>query len=368
LKTKAVALGGRATAPLFIAGAVLVIATGPTQAEGWQPYAAVEAFAHSEPVSVHDYINEWDGPLQEGSDAVTHNWMEIGARRGPWSFAYVQRYDYEIKASRDAAVLYYQVKSKQDLVPGRVYDLELRAFHNRSQGLRLGYRLSFGRLQMEPGISLLSGQALIDGAVHGVGSAVDENEYSYNAAVSYHYSEDVLFDRGAASPSGEGFSLDLALNYRIAEHWHLALTGRDLLGFLYWRAAPVTTAIATSDTREFDSDGYLRFRPTLTGREFNENYRQRLHARGVAALQWQARQATRLEMKLRMTEVRHYPSLGLTQQLAPSLALDLEWMPGLDAFGTGLQWSGLRLAVMADALKVEDAQVLQLQLGWSYPF
>ncbi|HEY0916934.1 MAG TPA: DUF5723 family protein [Solimonas sp.] len=215
---------------------------------------------------------------------------------------YVQKYDYEIKASRDAAILYPQIKNKHDLTPGTVYNLNLRAFHNRSQGPRLAHRHSRGKLDVEAGLTVLSGQALIDGSIHGVGSAVNSNEYAYNASVSYHYNEDVLFDRNVRGPSGEGFSLDLAVNYRFSDQWNLALSGSDLLGFLYWRDAPATSAVATSDTQEFDADGYLRFRPTLTGLEFNEDYRQRLHARGRAALQWQALQGTRLEVKLRMTE------------------------------------------------------------------
>lgn len=365
MKKAVAAKGGRASAPLFI---FLAACAADARADGWRPYAAMESFGHSEPVSIHDYINDWEGPLQSGSDAVTHNWLETGARNGAWSIGYVQRYDYEIKASRDAALLYHQIKNKQDLVPGTVYDLDLRAFHNRSQGLRLAREFRHGNWRLEPGFSLLSGQALIDGAIHGVASAVDVKEYSFNAAVSYHYTEDALFDRQVDGPSGEGFALDLALGYRFSERWNLELSGRDLLGFLYWREAPVTDAIATSDTQEFDDDGYLQFRPTLTGREFNRDYHQRLHPRGLASLQWQAREATRLDLKLRMTEVRQYASLAAAQQLAPGLALDLEWMSGLDALGLGLRWADFRAQLMSDSLRFEDAQVLQLQLGWAYRF
>ncbi len=356
---------GRATAPFFCACSLTLLAL---PARAWTPYFELDAFAHAEPVAVHDYLNDWKGSLDGGSDAVTHNRIEIGVRNDAWSVGYVQKYDYEIKASRDAAILYHQIKNKQDLTPGTVYNLNLRAFHNRSQGLRLARRHSRGELDIEAGLTVLSGQALIDGSIHGVGSAINSNEYAYNASVSYHYNEDVLFDRNVRGPSGEGFSLDLAINYRFSNQWNLALSGSDLLGFLYWRDAPATSAVATSDTQEFDADGYLRFRPTLTGLEFNEDYRQRLHARGRAALQWQALQGTRLDVKLRMTEVESYPSLSISQQLAHSVLLDLEWMPSLDAVGAGLHWHHLRLSVLSDAWRFEDAHVLQLQLGWMHRF
>lgn len=358
--------GGRASAPFLFALALLAPFAAP--AGDWQPYVAVDSFAHAEPKTIHDYIDDFDGPLHGGSDALTHNWFETGARHGAWSYGYVQRYDYEIKATRDSAVLYHQVKNKIDLVPGTTYDLGVRAFHNRSQGLRVAYRFEGADWSVEPGLSLLSGQALTDGSIAGVATAVQAKEYAYNAEVGYHYTEDFLFDRDVRGPTGEGWSLDLGLHYRPMPDWELSLVGRDLLGFLYWRDAPVTTAVATSDTREFDDDGYVVFRPMLTGREFNEDYSQRLHPRGLAVLQWQATQGTQLGLRWRLTEVRQYLSLVAAQQLAKEVSVDLEWMPDLQAYGAGLRWSGFRLGLMADALRFEETQVLQLQLGWAYRF
>lgn len=366
---KATQLRGRISAPFFFLCAPLALLHSPVlRAEPWRPFVEADSFAHAEPVSIHAYINDWDGPLQSGSDAVTHNRLEIGVRHGAWSYGYVQRYDYEIKATRDAAVLYHQVKNKAELVPGTEYDLDVRAYHHRSQGLRLAFRQGGAHWSVEPGLSLLSGQKLINGRIDGQATALGGKEYAYNAAVNYYYSEDVLFDRQVKAPSGEGFALDLRLDYRPDEHWRLSFVGQDLYGFLRWRDAPVTEAVATSDTREFDEDGFVRFRPTLTGREFNESYSQRLHPRGLLAADWAVRPDSKLGLRLRLTEVRQYWSLTAGHEFASGLSTDLEFMPDLLAFGGGLRYSGFRFALMADKLKFEDARVLQLQLGWAYPF
>jgi len=355
--------GGRLAAPLLLAWLPAL-----AQAAEWQPFLRFEGFAHAEPVSVHSYVNDWDGRFHGGSDAVTHNWLETGVRHGVWSVSYVQRYDWELRATDDTAELYYLVKNKLPLPTGRRFDLGLAAYHIRSQGLRVAHRFEDGNWSIEPGLSLLSGQEITHGGLQGQASAVGEREYAYDVAVRYFYDEDLLFDRrGVQAPDGSGYSLDLALRWQPHPRWQLSLSGRDLYGHMHWRDTPVTQAVAVSREREFDENGYLRYRPTLTGREFNEDYRQRLHAHGMAETQWQARDSTQLGLRLRLTEVRHYASLTAMHEFAPGLGVDMELMGAPFALGAGLRWAGLRLAVMSDRWKFEDARVLQLQLGWSLP-
>ncbi|HSW13002.1 MAG TPA: hypothetical protein VLI06_09210 [Solimonas sp.] len=350
-----------------LAAAVLLLPAAAAAAP-LQPFVQIESFAHSEPVSVHAYVDDWEGPLEDdGADAVTHNWFETGVRMGPWSYSYVQRYDWELKATRDAAKLYHQVKNKIELVPGTTYDLEVRGYHNRSQGLRIAYAQQAGDWSIEPGLSLLSGQALINGRIKGNATALDDNEYGYDAAIRYFYDKDRLFDRRVDGPSGEGLSLDLLLRYRPGERWLLSLQARDLYGFLRWHDTPITEALATSDVREFDEDGYVRFRPTLTGREFNQGYTQRLHPHGLLLAKWSMRPDTRLGAQLRLTEVRQYPGLLAEHDFASGLQADVQLLANPFALGAGLRWQGFRLGVLSDRLKFEDAQLLQLELGWTMP-
>jgi len=356
-------LKGRATAPLLF----IALLSGVGKAGALEPFVVLDVFAHSEPVPVHAYIDDWDARLRSGTDAVTHNRLETGVRSGRWTYSYVQRYDYEVKASPDAALLYHQIQNKIEFTPGKIYDLDLRAFHNRSQGLRLAYRFDAGPLEIEPGVSLLSGQALIDGRIRGIAEAIAPKEYRYEADVRYHYSEDVLFDRPVSAPDGEGVSLDLRLQYRPGDAWLLQAQGYDLLGMLRWHDAPVTDAVATSDTQEIDEDGFTRYHPTLSGRESNENYSQRLHPRGRLAVEWSGLPRTRVGVSLRLNEVGSYLSLSARQAIGQCWGTTMELLPQLRAAGLGVDCGRFRFSLLADSLRFEKAQVLQLGLSVAYP-
>lgn len=328
----------------------------------------VESFAHAGPQPVHAFIDDWEAKLKPHSDAVTHNRISLGVHRARWSWAYVQRYDYEIKASPDSALLYHQVRNRTEFTQGKEYLLDVRAFHQRSQGFRLAYRFGAPSLSVEAGVTLLQGQSLINGRIHGTAMAVGPKEYQYQASVRYHYSEDVLFDRPVRDPQGEGLSLDMRLRYRVSPTWTLSAQGEDLAGVLRWRKAPMTDAIASSDVQEFDENGFVRYRPTLTGYERNQSYRQRLHPRARVSISWDAMPRTRFGADWRLNEVDQYLSLSARRAVYHCWGTTLEWMPAFDAAGLGVDCGAFQLSLLGDSLRFDRAQLLQFRLSFAYAF
>lgn len=350
-------------------GLALALPAGASRAAVAEPYLRIESFSHSEPVSIHAFVHDWDGPLAQGSDALTHNSLETGVRYGAFSLAYVQDDDYEIKASRDTAELYYLARNHRDLPVGARYELRLRASQQRSQGLRLAYMLNpLPSLSLEPALSLLHGESLIDGQLSGTAVVNGPKDYSYAAQVNEFYSEDALFGRHAAAPGGLGYSLDLHLNWRIKPAVTADLQLRHLLGELAWRNAPYTSAIASSDSKQFDADGYAHFNPVLHGVEGYARHTQRLHPRALLAVDWRWAPQDTLGLRLRLTEVREYLSLRAERRYAGCLALNAEVIPEPFALGAGAACGPFALSLLSDRLRVEDAHLLQLNatLGWAF--
>lgn len=346
----------------------LPIAFSPA-APAWEPYFELDSFAHAEPVPVQAFAGDWDAPLEGGSDAVTRSWLESGVRHGAWSLGYVQRYDYEIKGSRDAAELYHLSRNKAPLPTGRQFDLELDAYHQRSQGLRAAWRgQPMEALQLEAGLSLLQGWTTLHGHLQGRATAVADNDYDYEALVDYDYTEDALFDRQAPGPSGEGFSFDAALRWQVAQSWSLGLRVRDLWGQLRWDDSPFTQARATSDTKEFDEDGFVRYNPTVSGFEGFRASRQRLHPEGDLRLAWRRPlQPWELSVQGRVNEVGDYWALAADYLPSPDWRLGASIMPRERALGLALRWRALALSWRSDALDIQDAHLVQLGLEIAWP-
>jgi hypothetical protein len=84
--------------------------------------------------------------------------------------------------------------------------------------------------------------------------------------------------------------------------------------------------------------------------------------------QWTPMTRTRLDAVLRLNEVGNYLSLAARQAIDEHWGLRLEWMPQLQAAGLGFDYGRyLRLSMLSDSLRFEDAQVLQLGLSVAVP-
>lgn len=349
---------------------LMLLATGVASAApvAWTPFVQIDAFAHAQPVPVRAYVDDWNAPLDSGSDAVTHNRFELGVRRGPWSVSYVQHYDYEIKASPDAALFYHQTRNRSALTTGTVYALEVDAYHLRRQGLRVGYSHEQGSWTWSGGLSLLSGQKLLDGQLGGTATALGNKDYDYSAQVNYFYSRDELFERRVGAPAAKGYALDAGITGPLAPGVVLSLRVEDLWGAMHWSQAPVTSAVATSANKQFDSDGFVQYTPAVSGTERFADYVQRIHPQAHAEVDASFNARYSAGASARVTEVDWYPGLFLRRHLADEVHVTAEWLPAHGAGGLKFKYRQFGVGWASDRLKFDDARLLQLHLSAAYAF
>jgi hypothetical protein len=353
---------------MWAATLLTLLSAAPARAADWTPYLRLDAFAHAQPVPIQDYRKDWDATLKKGSDALTRNRVETGVQYGNWRVAYVQSFDYELKADRETAAFYHQVRNRIPFASGQRFVLDLDPYHLRRQGLRLAHRWQFGAVEMEPAVNLLQGIKLIDGRVRGLVTTQGGGNYDYEAAVDYAYTEDDLFDREVAAPSGTGLSLDLNLAWAPAPGWLLRAEMTDLYGEMAWRDTPRTIAIASSDNKEFDEQGFVRYRPALSGREFNQDFTQRIRPQAQLFAEWAVDAQYTVGAQWRLTEVGDYPGLSARRQLQSGLSLQFEALPLQRAYGVGLRYRQLSLDWLSDRLNFDDAHLLQVRLGGAWTF
>ncbi|MCP4179256.1 MAG: hypothetical protein GY756_15965, partial [bacterium] len=114
---------------------------------------------------------------------------------------------------------------------------------------------------------------LINGELHGKATMLAPNDYDYEASVNYQYTNDPLFGRLVEEPTGHGFSIDIDIDFQFTAEWSAQLQITDLMGQIYWQDLPYTVAVANSDRKEFDDEGYVHINPALSGKEWQySNY------------------------------------------------------------------------------------------------
>ena len=127
--------------PIAIAEAKDAVKKAPQNE--WQVYSAVDLFAFSEAVSITEFIDDFDDNLVSGETAFSQNSFELGTKWRSFRFAYVDRYDYITKFSKDTAFVYHADKNNIELATDRAFDLFLSVERVHARGFKAGYTYQF---------------------------------------------------------------------------------------------------------------------------------------------------------------------------------------------------------------------------------
>lgn len=334
----------------------------------------VTSWTRSKALPLEGFYNNLNTSLNAGHTATTRTQARIGAQYGAFSLAYLRRYDVEATLSRDALELIYITSNKQPLPIGRRFDLKIRPWLLSAQAVQAGWRFANDSddWSLEPRLSLLKSDDLIDGTLDGNATAIDDKTYEYAAEVDYVYRRDALLRREVDAPRGYGFSLDLAGHWQASPQALLRWDLRDLYGRVYWGDAPHTRATATSDTRSTDANGFTQFRPTLSGIENNIRHTQKLRPAG----ELQGEYRLPLLRHTRFTALATYvwtqtdtlATLGLRHAVGSHLDVAVSTTPRFDALGLGLTTRYGTVQWLADRPDFKNIHTLRSQISLAYAF
>ncbi|WP_455207853.1 hypothetical protein [Kaarinaea lacus] len=341
----------------------------PVSLAGTAPYVVIDLFTYSEPVPVTDVINNRNGEFSGGEIAFTHNWAEIGATYNNFGVGILGRYDYDLKFSEDTAEFYYLINNKKPLPQGRVFDLSLDAKHTHSEGVRLSYLYPLNKkTNITVGLSYLRGVWLTEGKAQGQGIALAENDYDFQFNVDYYYSEDLIFERKIDTPAGDGFSIDFALDWSITNDLALNLRVIDLIGRIYWENSPFTTATATSDVKEYDENGYLIYKPVLSGFETSTNFTQKLQPQVKALVNYRWTPKLAAEAYIQSYYIADFYQLGLRYYFSNATSLSTRYMFDTHAISVAYTMRYFNVMITSDALDFNEAHTLGLSLNVGFLF
>lgn len=332
-------------------------------------YISSDMFAYSEPVTVKGAFKGWQGTFRGGDTAVTYNRLETGVIHKRWKLGIFKRYDYEIEFSSDTADFIYRIENKKPLEIGKTYELDLRVRHSYFDGVRLSYDLQPAKhLNLTVGASYLKGQRLTEGSLQGTATALSENDYDFEFYVDYFYSRDSLFGRKVQSPTGNGYSMDIHILWQPTAAFTTSLTIEDLIGRINWNKAPRTKATATSNVKEYDEDGYVIFKPAISGFETNENFTQTLHRKSTLKASYLIIPDIHLLGRVYNTKVITLAQLGAEYFLNEGESLQFLYMFDAEAITVGYRTQNGSFSVISDSIKFSSAHTFGLNFAYIYKF
>ncbi|MDJ0806161.1 MAG: hypothetical protein QNJ78_04940 [Gammaproteobacteria bacterium] len=326
-----------------------------------EAYVRLNTYNYSEPTSINSFLNEFNGRFEGGTQAFAHEWLEVGARYANWELGMLTRYDYDLSFSDDLAELYYRSVNKLPLEIGRRYRIDLRAKHYKTDGLRLGRWLHLSdRLQVNIGLAYLRGRELMDGRLNGEATAIADNDYDFSFRTDYHYSDDPLFERKVEAPDGWGYSLDLTVDWRPLPELGLHLQVNDLWGRIFWEQAPHTMAVASSDNKTYDEDGYVKFLPSLSGLEEYRDFTQELNPFGSLTVDYRISPGYQLVYNSDFTAETYFNGVGTRFAANRATSIALLYYPETEVWEIDLQGSTWRIRLAGDALVLDSANLVRI--------
>jgi hypothetical protein len=348
---------------------ILIAIATHVGAEEYLSYVDVQSVSYSEPIAIKSIMDKWQTPFKGGSKALTYDKAEVGFRWRKWQLGIVERYEYHLEFASPTAELIYLTKNHLPLEVGKEYELRIKAQQQYSRGLRLGFRQKFSPIfTAELAASYLQGKSFTDGAIRGAAQVTAEKEYDFQFDADYFYSRDVLFSRDVNSPEGSGYGLDLKFDWQPSERISAQLSIVDLTAKIFWNDAPHTSATATSATKTFDADGYVRYDPAISGFESNRNFTQTLPRKIFFSGKYQWSENTELLAEIQDFEIVRFVSMGAGWCHNHSDCYQGLYNATAKAISLRYLGRGLRVELASDDLNLNRARYFSAQMSFNQNF
>ena len=229
------------------------------------------------------YLDKWDGPYTpdtiNNSDTYWH--ADSGIAFKGWRVAGFYRGEQFLETNRDTVDILRLMNLRQDLPVGRRFDIDLKVNGFTAAGVEVSKGVGLDCIipGLKVGITAryLTAQMIQDGTINGFAVPTTPKTYDLSLGIDYVYDTNFVYKRKNNSPeSGNGFSFDLGVKYSWRDKFKASVIVRDILGYIYWKAAPYTQADASSAVKTIDADGYQIFRPTIKGYEGYKTFTQKI--------------------------------------------------------------------------------------------
>lgn len=348
---------------------------GNVPASGWAVYTDIDFWRAYDAFPVSQFDRDWSGysPRQGRNTFFQRDHAIIGVARNGWRIGWEFRQDAVLHADRATldAVHLYRNRAHPDQPASFAVQADYAAM--QSAGLRVGRAFAGPTLAGRPVRIDISGAVYTGQKYRAVGASglvtyAPANTYGFDVA---HHDANTQatfpfmdMDRGGIHAKGASLSIGAAVP--LAARWTVQIQADDLLSHMRWKGLPVTDESIGSNVTSYDDNGYLNYRPLLSGRNRQVDRTVSIPRRTEATLAYDDGQ---WELAAQLT---HYaginiPTLSVAHHFA-ALTLRANVETRFDTVGIGLDSGFFHVLVQADRLNLGKSKAQRTYLYYALPF
>jgi hypothetical protein len=347
----------------------------PTPA--WVAHARADSFEASDATPVRAIDSDWQryAPRDGRNVALQSARVELGATQRGWELAAVVRSEILIEGSRDAFDVVHAYKQRQEPVGGSAFAPRAHAEGVVFAGVRGARTWALGS-GAEPAVQLSAALSLL--SVRRVQQVDAGGQVRFDTALGYAFDAQTLRQDshqqfggyGRRDATGSGYTMDLGLLWQPSADTFVNLSAVDLLSRLRVNGVSTEQATLSSTTAALDANGFLDYKPLVTGRDSSATLDRRL------ARKWSACAGTRFsalggEMlaggRWERVGGLDLPALWAVVPVAPGWLLQLDGELRFGSIGIGLKTRHASLLLRSQSPAVSRSHALGWQLAFNVP-
>lgn len=319
------------------------------------------------------FLDEWDGSFHPDDEnhADLYWRTAAGVAYGGWRTAVFYRGEAFLKSNRDT-LEFLRMANLKKLDPAGALDIDVSIKGFSATGIELSKGFSLdGLLEgLDAGVTAryLRGHQIQEGSLTGTAVTTSSVTYDFDIFLDYVYDTNLVYDRpDAIAGNGDGMSFDVGFRYVYSPALKAELLFRDVLGRIYWKNVPYTTANAASDVITFDESGFQQYNPTISGFESYKDYTQKLQLKTDLSVSY-TRGPFLLRPEVNFLGDGHALKWVFAGYEAWSTLFTAGYNFDYTAVSLGVMHRNFRLQAFTDDLDIEDANALGVSFAAGYEF
>jgi len=221
--------------------------------------------------------DEWQqAPSSSASKGFTQNEFGVRTYLHNFSFSISHRYDYFVFSNSDTANAFYLDRSDLALDTQSEYNIDLKLLHQRSNGIRLGYKFEFEKFTIEPRLGYWDLSATRESYLTGTLSSDLNGNISGIAELQEFYSDRNFLRRRNVDndwdTDGSGLTLDVHISWKPTENITLLADLKDIYSDFTLDNSGYSEGKVDTEGTFINSVGGIAYLPLYRGKEIEDKH------------------------------------------------------------------------------------------------
>lgn len=326
---------------------------------------SIDSYNFSQAKYISDYIGDFSGIIKSGENAASFNKLTFDIHYGNFNIGVFKRLDHHHHFSSDTIKLQHDIKNNITADLPKTYSLSLAMEHFEASGIKLGYRINvLKNISLRLTGNYFLGANFHSGELTGIAEWDLNQDINIIAPTNIYSARNELLAFPKLEPNGEGYSVDLELNWQASDYLNIQLQANDAASQINWNNA-LLNKINRWRVYQLDSTGGLDTTPILEGRIMD--YQQELIKNHKGTINLSKGNDYEYFSSLFKNRFFSHLQIGLKKHLNNNKTLIIAWHKNLKAYEIGIKTPYLEFGLVTDSISSKKSHVFNLNFGFSFP-